>query len=254
MIHTVQGLGIVSKEEIDVFLELSCFFHDPADVGNLISGSSAFSKISLNIWKFAVHVLLKPGLENFEHYLTSMRWGQLWGSLKILGHCLCGIGMKTDLFQSCGHCQVFQICWRIECRTVTASSFRIWNNPPVNECRLEEINTTLSESGWNQEIFATMYHCWFFLFVSFYFTSSTPHLCYIKETSFQPSKPKMILWDPSPPSWSVGFPNKVTTTFSKNLLPHLLACHVASSMSLNPVTSQVYFSYCGVSSNNWLTY
>ena len=72
VIHTVKGFGIVSKAETDVFLELSCFFHDPADVGNLISGSSAFSKTSLNIWKFMVHVLLKPGLENFEYYFTSM--------------------------------------------------------------------------------------------------------------------------------------------------------------------------------------
>ena len=69
VIHTVKGFGIVNKAEIDVFLELSCFFDDQADVGNLISGSSAFSK---TIWKFTVHVLLKPGLENFEHYFTSM--------------------------------------------------------------------------------------------------------------------------------------------------------------------------------------
>ena len=68
VIHTVQGFGIVKKAEIDVFLELSCFFSDPADVGNLISGSSAISKTSLNISKFTVHILLKPGLENFEHY------------------------------------------------------------------------------------------------------------------------------------------------------------------------------------------
>ena len=68
----IQRLAIVSKAEIDGFLELSCFFNDPADVGNLISGSSAFSKTSLNIWKFTVHILLKPGLENFEHYFTSM--------------------------------------------------------------------------------------------------------------------------------------------------------------------------------------
>ena len=68
-----QGFGIVNKAEIDVFLELSCFFDDPADVGNLISDSSAFSKSSLNTWKFMVHVLLKPGLENFEHYFVSMR-------------------------------------------------------------------------------------------------------------------------------------------------------------------------------------
>ena len=72
VIHTVKGFGIVNKTETDVFLELSCFFDDPADVGNLISGSSALSKTSLNIWKFKVHVLLKPGLENFEHYFTSV--------------------------------------------------------------------------------------------------------------------------------------------------------------------------------------
>ena len=72
VIHTVKGFGIVNKAEIDVFLELSCFLDDPAYVGNLISVSSAFSKISLNIWKFMVHVLLETGLENFEHYFTSM--------------------------------------------------------------------------------------------------------------------------------------------------------------------------------------
>ena len=72
MIHTVKGFGIVIKAEIDVFLELSCFSDDSMDVGNLISGSSAFSKSSLNIWKFTVHILLKPGLENFEHYFASL--------------------------------------------------------------------------------------------------------------------------------------------------------------------------------------
>ena len=72
VIHIVKGFGIVNKLEIDVFLELFYFFDDPADVGNLISGSSAFSKTSLNISKFTVHVLLKPGLENFEHYFTSV--------------------------------------------------------------------------------------------------------------------------------------------------------------------------------------
>ena len=72
VIHTVKGFGIVNKEEVDVFLELSCFFDDPADVGNLISGSSAFSKSSLNMRKLMVHVLLKPGLENFEHYFTNV--------------------------------------------------------------------------------------------------------------------------------------------------------------------------------------
>ena len=72
VIHPVKGFGIVNKAEIDVFLELACFLDDPADVGNLISGSSAFSKTSLNIRKFTDHILLKPGLENFEHYFTSV--------------------------------------------------------------------------------------------------------------------------------------------------------------------------------------
>ena len=72
VIHTVKGFGIVNKAEIDVFLELSCFFDDPANVGSLISGSSAFSKTSLNVRKFMVHILLKPGLENLGHYFTSM--------------------------------------------------------------------------------------------------------------------------------------------------------------------------------------
>ena len=70
VIYTVEGFSIVNKADIDVFLELSCFFDDLTDIGNLISGSSAFSKTSMNIWKFTVHVLLKPGLENFERYFT----------------------------------------------------------------------------------------------------------------------------------------------------------------------------------------
>ena len=72
VIHTVKGFGIVNEAEIDIFLELFCFFHDPADVGNLISGSSTFSESSLSIWKFTVHVLLKPGLKTFKHHFASM--------------------------------------------------------------------------------------------------------------------------------------------------------------------------------------
>ena len=72
VIHTIKGFGIVNKSELDVFLELSCFVDDPTDVGNLIFGFSAFSKFSLNIWKFMVHIPLKPGLDNFEHYFASV--------------------------------------------------------------------------------------------------------------------------------------------------------------------------------------
>ena len=105
VIHTVKGFGIVNKAEIDVFLELSCFFYDPADVGNLISGSSALSKSSSNIWKFSVHVLLKTSLENFEHYFAGM-WNEcncvvVWTFFGIAFSF--GIGMTTEVFQSCGH-------------------------------------------------------------------------------------------------------------------------------------------------------
>ena len=85
VIHIVKGFGVVNKAEENIFLELSCFFYDPTDVGNLISGSSAFSKSSLNIWKFSVHILLKTGLENFEHYVRRV---QLCSSLSILWLCL----------------------------------------------------------------------------------------------------------------------------------------------------------------------
>ena len=99
LIHTVKGFGIVNKAEIDVCLELSCFFDDPVDVGNLISSSSAFSKTILNIRKFTVHILRNTGLENFEHYLH-VRWVQLCGSLSILWHCL-SLGLEWKL--SSGH-------------------------------------------------------------------------------------------------------------------------------------------------------
>ena len=128
MIHRVKGFGIVNKADVGVFLELCCFFYDPTDVGNLISGSSAFSKSSLNIWKFMVHVLLKLGLENFEHYFARV-WDEcnsvvVWAFFCIA---LLGIRMKIDFFQSCGHWWIFQICWHIESSTFTAY-FRIWNS------------------------------------------------------------------------------------------------------------------------------
>ena len=104
VIHTVKGFGIVNKAEIDVFLELSCFFDDPVDVGNLISGSSAFTKTSLNIWKFSVHILLKPSLENLS--ITLLVWDEHNGVViwAFFGIAFLWDWMKTDLFQSCGDC------------------------------------------------------------------------------------------------------------------------------------------------------
>ena len=97
VIHTVKGVSVVNEVEVDVFLEFSCFFHDPTDVGNLISGSSAFSKSSLYIWNFSVHILLKPSLKDLEHYLASM-----W-NLEHLLHLSSG-GIDLNLFSGCHDC------------------------------------------------------------------------------------------------------------------------------------------------------
>ena len=127
--HTVKGFGIVNKAEVDVFLELFCFFDDPTDVGNFISGSSAFSKSSLNIWNFMVSILLKFGLENFEHYFASLcdecKCVAVWAFF--------GIAFLWDWnenwpFPVLWPLLSIQICWYIECNTFTASSFRIWNS------------------------------------------------------------------------------------------------------------------------------
>ena len=118
--HTAQDPQ-VNEAEIDVFLELHCFLHDPTNVGNFISGSSALSKPNLYIWKFSIHILLTLSLNDFKHYLSSM-WNVhnctvVW---TFLGIAFFAIAIKTDLFQSCGHCWVFEIFWY---STLTASSF-----------------------------------------------------------------------------------------------------------------------------------
>ena len=114
VIHTVKGFSVVSKAEVDVFLELSCFLDDPADVGNLISGSSGFSKSSLNIWNFAVHILLKLGLENFEHYFASVwdecRCGIIW---TFFGIAFLWNWNENWPFPVLWPCRVFQIFWHI---------------------------------------------------------------------------------------------------------------------------------------------
>ena len=110
------------------FLEFPCFFCDPVDVGNLTSVSSAFSKSSFYIWNFSVYILLKPSLKNYENNFASMLNECNFTVIWTFSIVLLGIGMKTDVFQSCGHCWVFQICCYIECSILTASSFRIWNS------------------------------------------------------------------------------------------------------------------------------
>ena len=123
VIHTVKGFSVVSKTEVDVFLEFSCFLYDPANVDSFISGSCAFSKPSLNIWKFSVHIMLKPSLKHFESYLSM--WNE--GNCMYFEHSLAlpffEIGIKTDLFHYCGPCWVFQICRHIECSIWTLNFF-----------------------------------------------------------------------------------------------------------------------------------
>ena len=165
------------------------FFQNPLAFLNLISGSSAFSKTSLNIWKFTVHVLLKPGLENFEHYFTSV-WDEcncavVWAFF--------GVAVPWDwnenLFQSCGHSWVFQICGHIECSTLTASSFRIWNSstgipsPPLAlfVVMLHKHHLTLHfrmsgsrwvitpswlSGSWSSFLYSSVYSCYLFLISS----------------------------------------------------------------------------------------
>ena len=107
MIHTVKGFSLVNEAEVDVFLEFTCFLYDPVDIDNLISGSSAFSKSQLYIWKFSVHVLLKPSLKDFEHYLARCEMSSIVQYFEYsLAFPFFGVGMKTDCLQSCGHCWV----------------------------------------------------------------------------------------------------------------------------------------------------
>ena len=220
VIHTVKGFGIVNKTEVDVFLELSHFFYDPTDIGNLSSGSSAFSKTSLNIM---VCVLLKLGLENFEHYFSRM-WDE----------CNCavvwtffGIGMQTDLFQSCGYCWVLQICWHIECSTLTSSYFRIWNSTTgipspalalfvvmLPKAQLTSHSGCLALGEWS-------HHCGYLSWRSFLYSSSVyschlflfffPHLFLISSASVR-SIPFLSLIEPIF-AWNVPF---LSLIFLKN--------------------------------------
>ena len=124
VIHTVKGFCVVNKAEVHVFLKFSCFFNDPTDVGNLISGSSDFSKSNLNIWKFSGHVLLKPGLENFGHYFASV-WDEcnstvVWTFFDII---LAWYWNENRPFPVLWPCWVFQVCWHIECNMLASSPF-----------------------------------------------------------------------------------------------------------------------------------
>ena len=152
VIHTVNSFGIVNKAEVNVFLELSYFFDDPADIGNLIAGSSAFSKSSLNMWKFTVHVLLKPGLENFEHYFASM-----WDECNcVVVWTFFGMGMTSRVYSNFGrkflsitqycavlnhfsHVWFFVTLWTIACQAPLSMGFsrkEYWNGllcPPQGD-------------------------------------------------------------------------------------------------------------------------
>ena len=111
MIHTVKDVGVVEETDVDVFLEFLSFLYDPVDVGNLVSGSSSFSKPHLDVWRFLIQKILKANMQYFKHDLASMgnECNVQWLAHSLVLH-FSGIGMKIDLFQPCGHCWVFQIC------------------------------------------------------------------------------------------------------------------------------------------------
>ena len=126
IIHTVKVFSIVSVAEVDVFLKFSCFFYDPVNSGNLISGSSAFFKPTLYIWNFLVHVLLKPSLKDFEHNNLTRMWNEC--NCSVVGIALLYDWNEIWPFPVLCHCWVFQLCWRIECSISIASSVRILNS------------------------------------------------------------------------------------------------------------------------------
>ena len=131
VIHTVQGFSIVHEAEVDVFLEFPCFLYDPMNVDSLISGSSACSKLSWYIWKFSVHILLKPSLKDFDHKLTSM-WNE---HNSLVAWTFFGIAFLWNWNESWPFLVLwpllsFHICWQIEYNTLTASFFWIWNSLP----------------------------------------------------------------------------------------------------------------------------
>ena len=200
LLSTQLRFGVVSKAEVAVFLESSFFFYDPTGVGNLTSSSSPFSKSSLNIWNFLVHVLLKPGLENFEHCFASI-WdecdcGVVW---TFFGIAFLWNWNENWPFPSCGHGWVFQMCWHIECSTLTASSFRTWNSsagipsPPlalfvvmlpkahmtsdskIFGCRWVTTPLSFSGSWWSFLYSSSVYSCYLFL-ISSAFVRSIPFL------------------------------------------------------------------------------
>ena len=142
MIHTVRGFSTVNESEVDVFLKFPCFLFDSMDIGSLIYGSSAFSKSNLNILKLLFHILLKPSLKDFKHYLTNI-WNECYCVVVWTFFCIALLWDCNENWPFCSPvstCWVFQICWHIECSTFIALSFRIWNSsagipsPPLALC------------------------------------------------------------------------------------------------------------------------
>ena len=200
VIHTVKGFSTVNKPEVDVFLECSCFFDDPANVG--ISGSSDFSNSSLNIWKFIVHILLKSGLENVEYYLAIL-WDEcncvvVW---TFIGIAFLWDWNETWPFPVLWPLLSFLICWHTECSTLTASSFRIWNSsigipsPPLcffivillkahlsSYSRMSGSRWVITPSwlsrSWRSFLYTSIYSCHLFL-ISSASVRSIPFLSFI---------------------------------------------------------------------------
>ena len=214
MIHTVKSFNVVNEAEVDL-LKFPCFFYDPEDVGNLISGSSAFYKSTLYSCKFLIHILLKPSLKNFEHYC-----GSVWNECNcVVVWTFFGIAFLWDWnenwpFPVLWPLLSFQICWHIECSTLTASSFRIWNSsagipsPPLalfvvmlskahltSHSRMSGSRSVITppwlSGSWRSFLYSfSVYSCYLFL-ISSASVRSIPFLSLLS-----PSLHEMFLWYP----------------------------------------------------------
>ena len=247
MMHTVKGFSVIDGTEVDVFLEFLCFLYDPENVCNLISGSSAFSQPSLDFWKFLVHVMLKPSMQDFKHDLTSMGNECDCPMVKTLFTAIIhGNWDEYWLFQSSGHCWVFQICWHTEWNTFITSFFRLLNSsggiPSHPLALLTAVlpkahltsHSKMSGSGWLDHIIIVIWFIKIFLYSSSVYSF---HLFLISSV-FSRSLPFLSF---IVPIFGWNFPLIFPVFLKKSLVFHLLFSSIFMHCSLKKAFLSLLF-------------